>query len=1065
MSGLLFCWLSLWAAVQPLEKEALAFFRAGEYVSAAAAFSEVLTAEPMNLAARFWRGRCWQELGHFAAAEADFRAVLEEKPTSVDTLYWLGRLYESTGQTALAAEMYARALALNPRYQAARTAQKRLRKGTRGEGMGYLPRVSVHWQGLRLDPAKVAITEAQVYDYTFTEAPTDWMPGGGVWEVTNRFACEPSWSFFGGLRRSGPAIVWNKRHFVGDLAVECYLALKHGLPWSGRWQYRPADLNLTLCGDGRNLSSGYSFIFSGDNARRTMILRREKVLAETSAPSALTPSFADRLPMESVHRRWWRVEARKIGGHLSFLVDGRLVLEADDPDPLPGGQVALWTVNNGLMVARIRIYYQQELRPTQPLFRLREPIPLAGGREPETGERGTNLSPRRLNPPPPSISPHAGERKEGTKLRVTSLTHPALENDFESDLGSCRPYTLSDPDAVRLTRLEISNAALGRRCLRVLNPHPGGEVGLVLIAEPFDVVRQRWLEFDYCFPPPLKINLLLRLRGRFYELGLTGPQRPRPRMEFLGPVPNIMADNQWHHARIDLLSYLRQVFPLSRRLTVQQVLLAQWHEEGYLSCGFGGNPAGMVFYLDNLRLYGAGGSRVELTWEPGEGETFTAYSYTFDLRPDTVPDQQPEGSEPRMVYEGVQQGTWYFHLRGCTGEGQWSPPLHYRVEVDNEPPQVGLPEPAPGARACPVEIRVPLTDAGAGLDPETVTLWVQGKAYDLHHSALRYDPLTQVLIFSPAAAGIKWRDGERVAVELKAADLLGHSLSEGGTGRERWTWTVDLSQDREPPRHLQLVPEGIEPLGEGTFEVGLDEWAPFGGLTGAFLTRTDETAASGRYSLRLECRQNGSSFGCFVRRTPFDAGKYRLVQFDYKIPPRLRVDFILSVNGRYKRIEFTDHDRELPKIGEVPNVVADGEWHHAEFNLYEMLRRDNPTAPHYIVRMMLLTGGSGFGFKRHPGNYAGTVYYLDNFHFVPLVSRDGLLRWTAEEPTELVGAEVAVAKRPFSPQPPPSRWVPGLGLPLAAVPEGVVYVWARVKDAAGNLSEPAQTCLWVLTPR
>ncbi len=245
------------------------------------------------------------------------------------------------------------------------------------------PHVAVDSQGLTapfealLAQSHLDATGTQLLDYTFGSAPTDWEPTGGVWQVFSRFACDPSWSFYGGYSQ-GLAAVWNKRRFEGNQVVEAYVSFKHGLRFNpSNWSYRPADLCLTLCGDGADPASGYSFIYAGDEGSRTMIRRGGRVLAATSDPALLSPSYSDTRPSsEDFHRRWWRLEARLIGRTVSFLVDGKPACEAVDAEPLTSGRVALWTVRNGMMVARVRIAYQQQVRREQPLVTVTEPAPL-----------------------------------------------------------------------------------------------------------------------------------------------------------------------------------------------------------------------------------------------------------------------------------------------------------------------------------------------------------------------------------------------------------------------------------------------------------------------------------------------------------------------------------------------------------------------------------------------------------------------------------------------------------------------------------------------------------------
>lgn len=226
----------------------------------------------------------------------------------------------------------------------------------------------------------------QSLDYTFNAAPVDWLPGGGRWAVSARYACDPEWSFYGGQSR-GLCALWNKREFAGDLVVEAYVAFKHGLPWAPEhWYYVPTDLNLTIGADLGDLSSGTSFVYSGRGGTTTMIRRGDQILAQTQETDKVLPAFTDHNPYGELdetgldyggfHRHWWRLEARRTGGRLTFSVDGRQLLDVADPEPARPGHIALWTVGSGFVIARARVAYGAELRPAQPLVVVRQPTSL-----------------------------------------------------------------------------------------------------------------------------------------------------------------------------------------------------------------------------------------------------------------------------------------------------------------------------------------------------------------------------------------------------------------------------------------------------------------------------------------------------------------------------------------------------------------------------------------------------------------------------------------------------------------------------------------------------------------
>lgn len=415
-TGILFTLACCLACPAATLDDGLALYRAGRFAEAETAFSAVYEAAPDQLGALYWRARSRAAQEHWADAAADYRAVLDQKPDSTPSRLGLAAALEQTGQPAEALALYQAVLAAEPQHAQAAEGAARAKVLVAAAGparpaaaaavdqpvavelppalpvtsgaTALGPRVAVEAQGLQgsfaalLQRAGLEATSPQLLDYTFGSAPTDWEPTAGIWQVSSRFACDPSWSFFGGYSQ-GLASIWNKRQFAGDLVVEAYVSFKHGLPWNPTtWSYRPADLCLTLLGDGANPASGYSFIYAGDEGSRTMIRKGPEVLASTTDPQFLSPSYSDKQPAtEEFHRRWWQLVAIKRGNTLTFIIDGQQALTVEDPEPLTSGRIAIWTVHNGMMVARVRVAYQQELLRQQPVIVRHDPVPLPGQAE------------------------------------------------------------------------------------------------------------------------------------------------------------------------------------------------------------------------------------------------------------------------------------------------------------------------------------------------------------------------------------------------------------------------------------------------------------------------------------------------------------------------------------------------------------------------------------------------------------------------------------------------------------------------------------------------------------
>jgi hypothetical protein len=205
------------------------------------------------------------------------------------------------------------------------------------------------------DPAGTIFRAENVVSYSFRRAPADWWVGSGDWKVTNRWDCEPRWTFFIGQSDS-VACLWHKREFGPDVTLDFYAATRFDSTKGYQYSYA-ADLNCTIAADGHDLTSGYSFMFGGWDNQYTRLLRGDQVLAETT--DLVIPRSS------SIHRRWFNLRIQKAGQRIRCWMDGAPVFDVTDPDPLNGSRVALWTYNNGMAVARVRIA-SSEIRPAPP---------------------------------------------------------------------------------------------------------------------------------------------------------------------------------------------------------------------------------------------------------------------------------------------------------------------------------------------------------------------------------------------------------------------------------------------------------------------------------------------------------------------------------------------------------------------------------------------------------------------------------------------------------------------------------------------------------------------------
>jgi hypothetical protein len=200
------------------------------------------------------------------------------------------------------------------------------------------PRIS----GLRL-------RAGNTLDYYFDHAPTDWWIGSGTWELAVRWPCTPEWSWLAGESR-GVAALWHKRRFMGNQTLDLHVGPRTVAHSENK---HPREIcrafNVVLCGDGKNVNSGYSFVVGTErNGSGVTLSRNGKVVAREPAYRIYSDA----------HNQWINVRAQKDGNEIRLWVGDQRILDWHDPNPLPGGRLAVWTKDNGIMIPRVTVYYE-----------------------------------------------------------------------------------------------------------------------------------------------------------------------------------------------------------------------------------------------------------------------------------------------------------------------------------------------------------------------------------------------------------------------------------------------------------------------------------------------------------------------------------------------------------------------------------------------------------------------------------------------------------------------------------------------------------------------------------
>ena len=409
----------------------------------------------------------------------------------------------------------------------------------RGTAMG------VRSSGFRMRTEKLAATTANRDDYTFTEAPVDFYAPSGKWNVFSRWPCYGDWSFFGGTGRH--PTLWSKRTYGGDIVAEFYAHPQMDLPKEPGYSH-PGDLNVSICGDGKNPASGYSFILAGDNNTATKIMRGNKVVAQRRDDKG---TFQNTINHNMAwHRTWFyiRGEARaarkdgKDGVMVTLSLNDEKLLDYFDADPLPlyqdGGRVAFWTLDSTMMIARAKI---------------------------EAEKMGTRALPSGLMEAA-YIDLNATDKSAG--LAPVSV----VENDVKTAI------------------VEANKAEWN-----ITNPVSGGIFAVDLNRAPLAATAASKFSMNAQIPADVKVDLYAMIDGQWHTMELTGGQKPDPMAPTLGRMNK--AGNAYS---FDIGAALAKEFPGQTSWKIETLRLGAMQGNAYRWVGFDGNGMDASYKIGDL---------------------------------------------------------------------------------------------------------------------------------------------------------------------------------------------------------------------------------------------------------------------------------------------------------------------------------------------------------------------------------------------------------------------------------------------------------------------------------
>jgi hypothetical protein len=725
---------------------------------------------------------------------------------------------------------------------------------------------------------------------------------------------------------------------------------------------------------------------------------------------------------QGLHRRWFHLTAVRRNNLFEFYLDNQLMCSfRDEKEPLKGKRFCIWTYDNGIMVARVRVSAEQ-ISERKTLIRVPD-------------------------------SPAAGLGKPADKpsFLLTSSTHPlgmeTIARRKEWILRKNREEGVKKPYVASVE----SGRFKGRKgCLKATNRISGGKFSIKLFEGEETVGRLQLLNFDYLLETEdVKMDLFFITDRGWYYVRFTGDEDPflpgKPpfypmKLSSISPV----ADGKWHSATVDVYNLFKYFTGAKDFAGIKVKGIFMGHARyGYTDAGLGGNFSNSCIFLDNVRFTYPGSDTFKVKWKAVDKE-YSKYVFALDARSDTIPGKKPVKTNT-FERDSLLAGTHYFHIAGIDAKGKRSPVIHYRIDVDKKTPEVK------GVEFGPASALVKLHDEGSGVDWNSVNVLVGNKRLTVGSPGFTVQPGDEAVLIDYADAGIVLEQGDVHVSVVGAKDRTGNMIRKATPFKGRFAY----KDDKEPPKVDFVVPDFMRKRKYG-FEYKKELWqSSVGDKAIAMLDRN--VAFQGRSSMALINNDYASAFK-FIRPEVIDAAETPYLTFMYKLQPDARSNFAFDSVLGHLNVRFADRNTDTYTVGVVSGVKWDKQWHKAEINLRDLLLKRKSNIPSMKI--------SNIYFEDISWRSADpmTKYWIDDlfFHSVYDNSKGNIRVWlNAGDPSGI--STVAYRFVPLSAQNSKVKWISSnnpkpdktgfIPIPIPRKLEGANKLEVYAQDKAGNKSE------------
>ncbi|MDA1138412.1 MAG: hypothetical protein O3B01_07485 [Planctomycetota bacterium] len=779
------------------------------------------------------------------------------------------------------------------------------------------------------------------YGYTFFRAPSDWWRSTGRWDAYSRWSCRPEWSFFAGTDDQ-LALIWNKRRFPGDICVDIYAA--NPMVTMRPPFYGETSLNLTICGDGENPFSGYTVSMGGWNLPVTNLYRQDKVVAAST--EAIIPVSKP----SGYHREWFHLQLARRGERVSFSFEGKQTFEFEDPKPLKGSRVGIWSLESGVSIARAQIKYSDET------------------------EMWTKI-----------------EKKN--ELKEAEGWHT-----LDGDQGA----------------LPIAMNERGRQFVRLINKRPGGTFAASPPGLPINLAKSPVISFSYRTTEAARANIYLQIGDHWHQLRFTGPADTRSPVTKLGELPSVKSDGKWHQARFDLFpailnSHTKEPFIIqtirigllesgdllaaalganprgthwdianlefsASRETMSRPTLSQEKdplfedfEQGIDNWeNFGGLDGAMPFADSDA---GGKGTSLQL-YKATHGGVFGARWKIKAINLNDHPVLELDYRMPENVRVGLLTrigNQWFSIVFSPAANAQFSNQAAVKVERDNQWHSLQL----------------PLLELFTRTFPNNDSRWVNE------------------IIFSDQ--GENSPNGYRGNIKGTRYWLDNVRFVRGDKTKTTETFKADSQPEIPQPLVTVKYPET---LFFESFESNRMPWRDW--CEGTVMLAP--LGPFGEHCARIFGYREDAYFSTMLWESWVDLDRYPILSFDYRLPPTASLGFAVNLDDYFYLLPFSrqvnlETLNAKTKAEYVTTLagdcIADDRWHSTEINFLDYLKKRFPDRQSFRIRDLRTQTMGG-------GNPLGQSCYFDNVAFHSRRAGEVKIGWKVSEQTTQVKYSLSV---------------------------------------------------------